>query len=161
MDVTTRHAVEADGEELLELWHGFTAHLSEFDERYAHTEQADERWLQYFENQLIDSTYGTVLLADVEEADGPVGVLEARVMGDHPIFRLANHGYVNGLFVREPYRKEGVAASLLEAAADWFTEEPRGVDYYRIDVLAGDEDAAAMLEAHGLEPVEHVYEQRL
>ncbi|RLM53825.1 GNAT family N-acetyltransferase [Halobellus sp. Atlit-31R] len=161
MGIQTRHATEADGEEILDLWHGFTAHLSQYDERYTHTEEANDRWLQYFENQLVDSKYGTVLLAESDEADEPIGVLEARVMGDHPIFQLANHGYVNGLFVREGHREQGAASKMLEAAAEWFTEEPRGVDYYRIDVLAGDEGAAAMLEAYGLEPVEHVYEQRL
>jgi GNAT superfamily N-acetyltransferase len=82
-------------------------------------------------------------------------------MGDHPIFRLANHGYINGMYVREEYRRKGIASRLLDAAAEWFTEEPRDVGFYRIDVLAGEEDAAAMLESHGLEPVEYVYEQRL
>jgi GNAT superfamily N-acetyltransferase len=161
MDFETRHASEADGEEILDLWHGFTAHLSQYDERYGHTDQADERWLRYFENQLLDAKYGTVLLAEAADVDEFLGVLEARVMGDHPIFRLPNHGYINGLFVREPYRGEGVASALLDAAADWFREEPRGVGYYRIDVLPGDEEAATKLESHGLEPVEYVYEQRL
>jgi GNAT superfamily N-acetyltransferase len=161
MDVRTRHATEADGDEILELWHGFTAHLSKYDERYSHGDQADDRWLSYFENQLVDSKYGTVLLAESDEADEPLGVLEARVMGDHPIFQLENHGYVNGLFVRDDHRQEGVAAALLDAAAEWFREDPREVNYYRIDVLADDDTAKRMLESHGLEPVEYVYEQRL
>ncbi|MFC7203259.1 GNAT family N-acetyltransferase [Haloferax namakaokahaiae] len=161
MGIRTRHAVEADGSEILDLWHGFTSHLSSFDDRYGHSDQADERWLRYFENQLIDSKYGTVILAEADDEDTPIGVLEARVMGDHPIFRLANHGYVNGLYVREEYRGEGVAGELLDAAAEWFTEGPRAVNYYRIDVLAGDEAASKMLESHGLEPVELVYEERL
>ncbi|WP_410767451.1 GNAT family N-acetyltransferase [Haloferax sp. DFSO60] len=161
MGIRTRHANEADGDEILELWHGFTSHLSSFDDRYGHSDQADERWLRYFENQLVDSKYGTVILAENDEDDAPIGVLEARVMGDHPIFRLENHGYVHGLFVREEYRGEGVAGELLDAAAEWFKQGPRAVNYYRIDVLAGDEAAAKMLESHGLDPVELVYEERL
>ena len=43
MDAEVRTAQREDGEALLELWHGFTAHLSEFDERYAHNESADDR----------------------------------------------------------------------------------------------------------------------
>ncbi|ELZ88682.1 GNAT family N-acetyltransferase [Haloferax sulfurifontis] len=161
MGIQTRHAENEDGSDILELWHGFTDHLSRFDDRYGHSDQADERWLRYFENQLVDSKYGTVLLAEVDGEDDPVGVLEARVMGDHPIFRLANHGYVHGLFVREEHRGAGVAGELLDAAAVWFKEEPRAVDYYRIDVLADDDTAAKMLESHGLDPVELVYEERL
>jgi len=161
MGVRTRHATESDGEEILKLWHEFTAHLSKYDDRYSHDDQADERWLRYFENQLVDSKYGTVLLAESEAGGEPIGVLEARLMGDHPIFQLPKHGYVHGLFVREEHREEGVASALLDAAAEWFSEEPRNVDYYRIDVLADDETASRMLESHGLEPVECVYEQRL
>jgi len=160
MEVRTRHATESDGEEILELWHKFTAHLSKYDDRYSHDEQADERWLRYFENQLVDSKYGTVLIAENDDGE-PLGVLEARLMGDHPIFQLPNHGYVHGLYVREEHRQKGVAAAMLDAAAEWFSEEPRNVDYYRIDVLADDDTASRMLESHGLEPVECVYEQRL
>lgn len=159
MEYEVRHAEEADGEQLLELWHGFTAHLSEYDERYAHKKDADDRWLSYFEGRLVDSKYGTVIVA--EDPDGElIGVLEARVTGDHPLFRLDDHGYVNGLFVREPYRGERVGEDLLEAAEEWLTEPPRNVDFYRIDVLDGDDAAASALDSYGFEPAEHVYEKR-
>lgn len=158
---TIREADVEDGEDLLELWHGFTAHLSAYDERYGHKESANDRWLQYFESQLVDSKYGVVLVAEEEESGDLVGILEARVMGNHPIFRLENHGYVNGHFVREEHRGEGVGRDLLDAAADWFGSEPRNVDFYRVDVLDGDDDAAALYADHGLVPVEHVYEKRI
>lgn len=161
MQYTIREADVDDGEDLLELWHGFTAHLSTYDERYGHKESANDRWLQYFESQLVDSKYGVVLVAEEGESGDLVGILEARVMGNHPIFRLENHGYVNGHFVREEHRGEGVGTDLLDAAADWFGSEPRGVDFYRVDVLDGDDDAAALYSDHGLAPVEHVYEKRI
>ncbi|WP_266081831.1 GNAT family N-acetyltransferase [Haladaptatus caseinilyticus] len=159
MDVTTRHADAEDGTALLDLWHGFTDHLSEYDDRYRHKENADERWLTYFENQLVDSKYGTVVVA---ESDGElVGVVEARIMGNHPIFRLEDHGYVNGLYVIEPYRNEGVARSMLEAAVEWFRASPRHVNFYRINAIEGDETAQETYEALGFTPVEHVYEKQL
>ena len=161
MDYEVRQAAIDDGEELLELWHGFTSYLSEYDDRYAHKDSADSRWVSYFENQLVDSKYGTVFVAEHAETGQLIGVLEARVTGDHPIFRLSDHGYINGLFVREQYRGEGVGKQLLESAADWFRDNPKDVSYYRIDVLEGDEDAREVLENYGLDPVEHVYEKRL
>lgn len=157
MDVDIRHATADDGEALLDLWHGFTAHLSEYDERYRHRESANERWLQYFENQLVDAKYGTVVVADAGEE--LVGVLEARVMGGHPIFRLEDHGYINGHFVREDYRDRGIGARLVEAAVEWFGAEPRAVDFCRVDVLHGDDEIAAAYEELGFSPVEHVYER--
>lgn len=157
MDVEIRHAEVPDGDVLLELWHGFTAHLAEYDERYQHREDANERWMRYFENQLVNSKYGTVIVAEVD--DEIVGVLEARVMGGHPIFRLADHGYINGHFVREEYRDNGIGSRLIEAAVDWFEESPKDVEFCRVDVLEGDASAASSYEEMGFTPVEHVYER--
>lgn len=159
MDVEIRHADTDDNEELLELWHGFTTHLSQYDERYQHKEDADERWSRYFENQLVDSKYGTVIVADA--GDQLVGVLEARVTGDHPIFRLADHGYINGHYVREGYRDRNIGRRLLEAAVEWFGDSPREVEFCRVDVIEGDDDAAEAYEGLGFSPVEHVYERRI
>lgn len=159
MTCEIRHAVSDDGEDLLELWHGFTDHLSQYDERYRHKEDADERWLRYFENQLINSKYGIVIVAEDEETDELVGALEARVMGNHPIFRLENHGYINGHYVEEDYRNEGIGKALLDQAHDWFAGPPHEVDFYRIDVMEGDDEAAELYKKLGFEPVEHVYER--
>ncbi|SEP00357.1 Acetyltransferase (GNAT) family protein [Halogranum amylolyticum] len=159
MEFTVRQARPSDGDELLKLWHGFTSHLSEYDERYRHKESANDRWLSYFENQLVDSKYGTVFVAEHE--DELVGIAEARVMGNHPIFRLENHGYINGHFVAESHRGHGIGEALLNAAAEWFTSPPRDVDFYRIDTIEGDDTAEDVYEALGLRPVEHVYEKRL
>lgn len=159
MAFEVRHAVVDDGPDLLELWHGFTDHLSTYDERYDHKESADDRWLGYFESQLVDSKYGTVVVA--EDGDDLVGVLEARVMGNHPIFRLENHGYVNGLFVRDGYPDGEVGRAMLDAARDWFASPPREVGFCRADVIEGDERMAGLYRSAGFEPVEHVYERRI
>lgn len=159
MTYELRHATVDDGADLLRLWHGFTDHLSTYDERYRHKESADDRWLQYFENQLVDSKYGTVIVAEHEESGELVGILEARVMGNHPIFRLANHGYIHGHYVDESHRNSGLGRALLEKAHDWFAEPPREVDFYRVDVIDGDEQSAAIYDKLGFRPVEHVYEK--
>lgn len=160
MSYDVRHAVEADGDGLLALWHGFTDHLSEFDERYRHNEQADERWLDYFQSQLLDSKYGTVVVAEHEGSGSLVGVLEARVMGNHPIFRLQNHGYINGHFVAPDHRGEGLGSAMLDIAHEWFQDPERDVDFYRVDVLHGDETSESFYVDRGFDPVEHVYEHR-
>lgn len=156
MGVDIRHATGDDGEDLLSLWHGFTDRLSQFDERYLHKDDADERWLQYFENQLVDSKYGTVLVADT--GDELVGVLEARITGDHPIFRISDHGYINGHYVKSDYRGEGIGEALVDAAVEWFSAADRDVDFCRIDVLDGDDSTRALYEDMGFEPAEHTYE---
>ncbi|QIO24965.1 GNAT family N-acetyltransferase [Haloarcula sp. JP-L23] len=159
MEAEIRQAEKADGTELIELWHGFTDYLSNYDDRYQHKDEADERWLQYFENQLLDSKYGTVFVAELD--DNLVGVLEVRVVGDHPIFRLEDHGYINGHFVLEEHRESGIGQQLLEAAADWLRDHPRGIDFCRVDVIEGDEQGMSIYEELDFEPIEHVYECKL
>lgn len=159
MDYNIRHATVDDGDKLLRLWHGFTDHLAGFDDRYGHNESADDRWLSYFENQLIDSKYGTVIVA---EHDGDlVGILEARITGNHPIFRLENHGHVYGHYVDDQVRGEGIGKALLEAAEKWFSDSTRGVDFYRVNVLEGDEKVSELYESYGLSTVEHTFEKQL
>jgi GNAT superfamily N-acetyltransferase len=157
MDVEIRQATAADGPALLELWHGFTDDLSRYDERYEHKEDADDRWLQYFENQLVDSKYGAVFVAEGD--DDLVGVLEARFTGGHPIFKLSDHGYINGHYVRKSYRNEGIGERLIEAAVDWFAASDRDITFCRVDVIHGDDRAHQVYEQMGFEPVEHVYER--
>ncbi|MGZ0747254.1 N-acetyltransferase family protein [Haloparvum sp. AD34] len=156
-----REATTSDGTELLELWHGFTDHLSKHDDRYDHKEDADERWLKYFENQLVDSKYGTVIVAEHEETGELVGVLEARITGNHPIFRIQDHGYINGHFVSEAHRGNNLGAALLEEVHEWFTQSSKEIDFYRVDVIHGDEWSEEFYESEGFEPVEHVFERSI
>jgi GNAT superfamily N-acetyltransferase len=114
--------------------------------------------MSYFENQLLDSKYGTVIVA---EADGElVGVLEAHLMGNHPLFRLENHGQIHGLYVTEEYRGEGIANALLDGATEWLTESLQEVDFFRITAIEDDDAAEAVYRANGCAPVEHVFEKR-
>lgn len=160
MELTVREATIEEGEALLDLWHEFTAHLSEFNDRYGAKEGAEEHWLSYFENQLVDSKYSAVLLAENEDGEY-VGVLEVRIVGEHPIFRLGRHGQIHGMFVRENARGEGVGRALLDTAESWLSEEPRGVEFYRIDAIEGDEEATAALRELELVPVKHTFEGRV
>jgi GNAT superfamily N-acetyltransferase len=160
MDITIREATLEEGDGLLNLWYEFTDHLSEFNDRYAAKEGADEHWLSYFENQLVDSKYSAVLLA--ETGDGEyVGVLEVRIVGEHPIFQLERHGQIHGMYVREHARGEGVGRALLDAATSWLSEDPRDVDFYRIDAIEGDDEATAALRELELVPVKHTFEGRV
>lgn len=156
MGVDIRHAEQDDIELLLDLWKGYTDHLSNHDERYKHKDSAEERWQQYFENQLLGSKYGTVIVA--ENNDRIVGVLEARLKGDHPIFQIDDHGYINGHFVLEEFRETNVPEKMIEAALKWFKNDPHSVEYCRIDVLDSDQWMTDIYSNYGFDAIKNVYE---
>ena len=160
MKTTVHEATREEGGRILDLWNAFTDHLSEFNDRYRAREGTDDHWLSYFENQVVDSQYSTVLIAENESSE-PVGVLEIRIVGEHPIFQLDRHAEIQGVFVREEARGEGVGEALLEAAAEWMRQDPRNVEFYRVDVIEGDEVAKQAFKEIGLEPVKQTYESRV
>lgn len=157
MTFETHHATLEDTDELLELWERFTDHLSSFDDRYAPAPDASDHWLSYFEDQLLDSRYGTVVVAETPD-DGIVGVIEVRVMENHPMFKLGKHGRIYGLHVRDDWQRQGVADALLTEAGNWLTTDPRNASFYRMKTFEDDEETQAAYERLGLEPVERVYE---
>lgn len=61
------------------------------------------------------------------EAGGEVvGLSRADVLDADPIFRLREDhrcGYVDQMYVREPYRDQGVGLALLQLCEDWFRAE--------------------------------------
>ena len=159
MDYEIRHGTLDDVPDLMDVWKQFTRHQQTHDVRYDHAEDAEDRWKQYYENQILGSKYGTVVVADAGKEI--VGVAEARIRGGHPIFRLPDYGIITGHYVRKPYRDEGVSEAVLAAVHDWFEDAPRDISFYRANVLADDRYIQELFEDSDFETIELVYEKWL
>jgi GNAT superfamily N-acetyltransferase len=119
-----------------ELWLGFGA------------EVADAPWRDPDQDEELDEidrlvTEGVVLLA--EEDDGAAGIAFGSMTGT----RVAE---LRGLYVRPAARRAGVAAELMRE----FAARVRGLgaEVVELDVLVHNEDARAVYERWGFQPVE-------
>lgn len=160
MEFQTRHARKADSRQLLQIWGQFTDHISDFDKRYEPTEEAGDRWIPYFENQLVDSKYGTVIVAENPDVE-LIGAIEVRVMASHPIFQLDEHGYIKGFHVLQGYRNQGVGNALLKDMESWLNTPPRQIETVRLDLLEKDESSKQFFSDYGFETVEQVFEKHV
>ncbi|RQG87955.1 GNAT family N-acetyltransferase [Natrarchaeobius halalkaliphilus] len=160
MNYEITFATEEDADDILDLWYEYSDQLSDIDDRYTHKDEAGEQWRNYFLNQMVNSSKAAILVADSEEADGLLGVIEVRIMGSHPIFQLTQHGMVFGHHVRDEYQGNGIEESLLEAAEQWFTDE-KDLPFYRVNVLAQNDYLKDIYDEYGLEQIEYTYEASL
>ncbi|MDX1612514.1 MAG: GNAT family N-acetyltransferase [Candidatus Thermoplasmatota archaeon] len=157
-DVTIRRARAEDADEIVDLWKGFVSFLSPEDPRYDARPGAYDKWREYFLKRMVDSAHAALFVAE-DSQDGLVGVIECRIMGGHPVFKVSKHGQLFGHFVREGHRAKGIGAQLIEAAETWFREQD--LPYYRINVLAFLPEVKRAYEEQGMTQAEWVMEKEL
>ncbi|TKX56864.1 GNAT family N-acetyltransferase [Halorubrum sp. SS7] len=102
------------------------------------------------EDRLADDEALTWVAVD---GGGLVGYAAASVESSAPVFAAGDRLHVGELYVREPYRGEGVAGDLcdrVDAAA-----AARGCERVTLDVDAGNERARAFYEKRGFDVARH------
>lgn len=159
LDYHLRTADRDDVDAVLDILYEYSGGLGDYDERYLHREDAGEQWSQFFLEHLYESDDTIVIVADSEEIDGLIGVIELRVMDPHPILRLGRHGKIFGHHVREEYQKNGVEGALLAEAERWFANQ--GVDSFRVETLTDNEYIQGVYEEYDMEIIQLTYERRL
>ena len=152
-----RPATKDDADAIIELWKGYVAFLSPRDPRYEARPGAYDKWRTYFLNRMVNSEHAALFVAEAD--DQLVGIIEARVTGGHPVFKVDMHGHLYGHFVVEAWRGQGVGAALIQAAEAWFGQ--KGLSAYRVAVLSWLPEVKAAYEATGLEHAEWIMEKHL
>ncbi len=103
-------------------------------------------WLK----RLIETGRSVVLVADAAGRDDPprlVGMIIGTIDKEIPIYRLAEFGFINDLWVDDTYRNEGVGRQLVAEAIERFTK--LGVSQIRLDVLTSNAPARTLFATCG------------
>jgi len=152
-----RLARPEDADAIVALWKAYVAELEPHDPRYGAQEDAYDRWRDYFLKRLVNSSQAAILVA----ADGArlVGVIECRIVGGHPVFKVGTHGQFFGHYVLPAHRGEGLGRALVDAAEEWF--RGKGLPYYRVVLLDHFQPLAALYESAGMRRCECTYEKFL
>jgi GNAT superfamily N-acetyltransferase len=152
-DLDIRPATEADLDALYGLWSDFSREMAEMDP-YNSLADGDLRAVQddYRREALADDDQRVLLAVAGGDDDGtaPVGYVTAERKASPPVFARGDRVNVGELYVREPYRGEGLADRLLDRAVAWGRE--RGCERVSLSVNVGNERARAFYERRGFEP---------
>ncbi|MCK9271142.1 MAG: GNAT family N-acetyltransferase [Bacteroidales bacterium] len=89
----------------------------------------------------------------VAEINGElVGYAAGEIQARSPIFKIAEYGYINDVFVEEEFRKLGIAREFLTALKKWF--ESKGIKHVELSVLSNNEIGKKTWAKFGFETYE-------
>lgn len=103
---------------------------------------------RYKEGEIAD---GNLQMFVAEDAGELIGFVSVKIEDSTPIFDRGQEAHVEELYVKESYRRQGVASKLLERAEDYSREE--GVDMIQLSVDTGNRSAAQFYSTHGFEEI--------
>ena len=148
-----RRLREADVRALVEdLWLPFAREMEPVADRNRLADGVDlvAAGVDHREERLADDGAVTWVAVDGGEL---VGYAAASVESSAPVFAAGDRLHVGELYVREPYRGEGVADDLLDRADA--AAAARGCERVTLDVDVGNERARAFYEKRGFDVARH------
>jgi GNAT superfamily N-acetyltransferase len=151
--VEIRRLREADVRPLVEeLWLPFAREMEPVAERNRLADDLDlvAAGVEHRADRLDDDEAATWVALDGGDL---VGYAAASVESSAPVFAAGDRLHVGELYVREPYRGEGVAGNLLDRVEE--TAAARGCERVTLDVDVGNERARAFYEKRGFAVARH------
>ncbi len=115
-----RIANENDIDDIMSLWNESRLYHAELDPRLSMVDDAHLKAREYYVSQL---TSADTVFYIATSSDTPIGYLCAQIQKAPPVHKIQRFGFIDGLFVRETFRRMGVGTSLVTLAMDWFEEQ--------------------------------------
>lgn len=122
---------------------------SELDPYFTPTENADKIYRIFLEG-CLDSENKVLLVAEKDEQI--IGYAAGEIQTRSPVFKVAQHGYINDVFVEEEFRKLGIAKKFLKTLKKWF--KSRHIEHVELSVLAKNEIGIKTWARFGFEAYE-------
>lgn len=130
--IKIRRATEQDAETLANLWKNLLAEQHEVDARFAAADDAIERWLNDLGEWIHAPDVRHIVVAD-SEAD-TVGFASAQLWWPPLVYEQKLEVYLDELYVKPEFRRQGVGTQLLESVESWARKQE--VSRIRIGTLA-------------------------
>lgn len=115
-----------------------------------HPEQTYQSWL----TRLLQHPRHVCLVAEPEpiaDRDYPLAAfLIATIEQEIPIYRVKEFGFIQDLWVEEPYRRTGIAQELVQATIEHF--QRLGIPQIRLDTAAANQAARSLFTTCGFRP---------
>ena len=103
---------------------------------------------RYKEGEIAD---GNLQMFVAEDESEFLGFVSVKIEDSTPIFERGKEAHVEELYVKEYYRRQGVASNLLDRAEDYSRKE--GADMIQLSVDTGNRSAAQFYSTHGFEEI--------
>lgn len=151
-----RQATSLDVDEIVSIWGGLAAHHARLDVAF----RPSRHWQLEYRHFILG-------LLDREDARAVVAVEGGRVIG-YGVGRVAvlpafferrRRGYIHDVVTLEPYRRQGIGRSLVEALLAWMQE--CGALTVELTVSVLNEEAVAFWTRLGFVPYMHHFKREL
>jgi len=150
--VEIREARYADIDTIITLWHELMDDQRAKIQQHQHEHRFDfeektqsERMFRRFIKQLLRTDQGAVFLA--EDKKQPVGYLQIHISKNIPLFQLEKLGELNDIYVRAPWRGQGISSQLKDEAVRWCKKH--NIKKVMLKVLPSNPHARQAYEAWG------------
>ena len=148
-----RKATPEDSERIAELNRELSLQHVPYHPIYSLKENASEATVVYIREK-IEKTKSEDTLALVAQENDIVGFLTCSIKDrNNPNWQTSKIGHIGGVYVTPAYRRQGVAAALMEEAFKWLRE--RKIEYVDLNVVVQNTEAIAAYSALGFEPLQH------
>lgn len=139
-----RDATDQDSGDLLLLWRELMELHTASDERFALSENCDQRFFNYVETARSRDDYRV----RVATATGrPIGFIICCVLPNSPVYRVRWIGYINDICVARAARGSGVGTALVEDAVGWMRD--RGAESIEVYVAKANREATGFWRSMG------------
>lgn len=144
-----REAKPEDLDQLTQYGIDLLMQHAEFDSYFTPIEKVDKIYRIFLEGCL--SSDNKLLL--VAEKEGQLaGYAAGEIQTRSPVFKVAQSGYINDVFVKQEFRKLGIATKFLKNLKQWF--QANHIEHVELSVLTKNEIGIKTWRKFGFEAYE-------
>lgn len=145
---TIREAGPADRDELVEMRLLLQYHVEASNPRIWHTTEQGKQEITRDIEQMLSDESGRVMVAEME---GNIVGYTYGTVSHRTSYTPRSVGFINGIYVREPYRRRGIGTRLVWELCKFFNAE--SVEEVNLRYVLGNREGEEFWKSLGFKPV--------